>query len=90
MIGFLRLMNRPCRDMTRLISAAQDRELSRAERFAVRTHLLYCTACRRFSRHVRWLREAISRLAGGEVPDQTAPRLSPDARERIKRSLSQP
>ncbi|UCE60899.1 MAG: zf-HC2 domain-containing protein [Phycisphaerales bacterium] len=89
MIEFLRLLNRPCRDMTGLISAAQDRDLPRTERFAVWLHLLYCVACRRFSRQVRYIRQILRGITDDDVIDASTPALSPEARERMKRSLSQ-
>lgn len=91
MLEFLRLLNKPCEDMTRLISAAQDRELGRSERLAVRFHLLYCTACRRFTRQVRFLRACLRALIASEdlSNKQSAPTLSSEARDRIDRALTQ-
>jgi hypothetical protein len=96
---WLRLLNAPCRDIAALISAAMDADLPRAQRWAVRIHLVYCRACRAYRRHLRLLREvlrlAADRAASGELepsaqsPDRHAavPVLSPEARERIRRML---
>lgn len=86
-----RLLNLPCRDMTALLSRAEDGQLSRAERFAARLHLLYCKACRRFLRQVRQLGEAARTAARrvSEGADAAGPRLSPAARERIARRLGE-
>lgn len=89
MIEFLRRLNLPCRDISRLISAAQDQRLSRGERFAVRLHLLYCSACRKFKRQIRYMRETLQALQDADPVTEAGPGLSPEARERIKRSLRQ-
>ena len=47
-----------CKEATRLMSQAQDRPLSYAERVKLRLHLAACTACTRFSRQMTMLREA--------------------------------
>jgi len=72
-----------CKDVTHLLSQSQDRRLSWAERFGVRLHLAYCRGCRRFARHLEFLRTAAGRLRR----ESAAWRLSSDARDRIKRRL---
>ena len=71
-----------CKEVTHLVSQSYDRRLSRAERWSVRVHLWYCLGCRRFARHVEFLRMALQRL----VREQGL-RLSPSARARIRREL---
>lgn len=95
----LRLLNAPCRDIAALVSASMDTELSGAQRWAVRIHLLYCRACRAYRRHVRMLRQivqaalrqsdaAIAEAETGRPALPTpAPTLSDEARERIKNTL---
>ena len=83
------LLNLPCEGMTRLASESLDRDLGRLERFALRSHLLYCSACRRYLRQIAFLREATRRLmshleSGEPFP---GPALADDRRERIKRAL---
>ena len=83
------LLNLPCEGISRLASESLDRDLGRLERVALRSHLLYCAACRRFHRQIKLLRCAMRRLArrveagapssGMGLPD--------DVRERIKRAL---
>jgi predicted anti-sigma-YlaC factor YlaD len=92
MKAFWRLLNLPCEGMTRLASESLDRDLTRLERFALRSHLLYCAACRRYAQQVETLRRAVRRLvarveAGEPLP---GPGLPIDARERIKRALREP
>ena len=77
-----------CRQVSRLQSDVLDRPLSLPKRFGLRLHLLVCKWCRRYGKQIRFLHEAVR-----EHPDelsQTTPRtLSPEARERFKKSLGQ-
>lgn len=57
------LLNLPCEGMSRLASESLDRDLGRLERVALRSHLLYCAACRRFQRQIQFLGCAMLRLA---------------------------
>ncbi|MFC4159828.1 zf-HC2 domain-containing protein [Chitinimonas lacunae] len=47
-----------CKQATRLLSAAMDRELTRTERWSLRWHVLKCAYCRRFGAQIGWLRQA--------------------------------
>jgi predicted anti-sigma-YlaC factor YlaD len=79
------LLKLPCEGMTRLASESLDRDLTGLERLALRSHLLYCTACRNFVRQVAVLRLAVRRIAAGApLP---GPGLPAEARDRIKRAL---
>ncbi len=98
----LRLLNGPCREIAALVSTEMDAELPRSQRWAVRLHLLYCGACRSYRRHLHLLRQLLRLLAeqvhsvappapapaeaGGQA--HSAPTLSAEARQRIKRALS--
>ena len=76
-----------CREVSRLQSDALDKRLSLPTRVGLRFHLLLCKWCRRYGKQIRFLRGAAH-----DHPDeltQAAPRrLSPEARERLKRSLN--
>jgi hypothetical protein len=50
-----------CKEVTRLLSQAQDRPLALGERVKLRLHLLVCTACTRFERQLAFMRTALSR-----------------------------
>jgi hypothetical protein len=52
-----------CKQAHRLLSQAQDRRLSWGERLGLRLHLLLCDACRRFSRQIDVLHQAMRRYA---------------------------
>jgi predicted anti-sigma-YlaC factor YlaD len=85
-----RLLNLSCEQISRLASESLDRDLGRLERFALRSHLLYCTACRRYLRQIAQLRAALRRLAtrvesGQDLP---GPALPDDVRDRIRRAMN--
>jgi predicted anti-sigma-YlaC factor YlaD len=84
-----RLLNLSCDGMSRLASESLDRDLSRPERVALRSHLLYCSACRRYARQIALFREAMRQLltrfeSGEPLP---GPALPDHLRERIKHAL---
>jgi hypothetical protein len=86
----------PCEEITRLISASMDRRLSVRERITLRLHLWICVWCARYLEQVHFLRATLRQhaehlkdeayLPDGE-PSATAS-LSPEARARIRRALS--
>lgn len=55
-------MKRPslatCRDISALLLAREDRNLSWPERMAIRVHFLMCKACPRFERQILTMRGA--------------------------------
>ncbi|MCA1685854.1 MAG: zf-HC2 domain-containing protein [Planctomycetia bacterium] len=91
LVSVWRIMNLPCREMSRLASESLDRDLSRLERIALRSHSLYCSACRRYARQIVTLRDALRRLASHLETDQAlpGPGLPVDVRDRIKRALEE-
>lgn len=56
-----------CKEVTRRLSAAQDRELGLAERLQLKMHLALCAGCRNFSRQMDFLRAACKRYVGEET-----------------------
>jgi hypothetical protein len=85
------LLNLSCEGMSRLASESLDRDLGRLERFALRSHLVYCAACRHFQRQIKLVRSAMRRLTRGAGFGERSPGtgLSHEARERIKRALNE-
>jgi hypothetical protein len=75
-----------CRQVSRLQSDALDQRLSLAKRFGLRLHLLVCKWCRRYGKQIRFIRQAVHEHPDA-VTDATPRTLSPEARERLKRSL---
>lgn len=47
-----------CKEVTHLLSEAQDRELSVTEKLPLRMHLLMCQGCRNFKQQMSFLRLA--------------------------------
>ena len=80
-----------CEEVTRLVSESLDRPLPLRVRLSVQIHLFLCQWCDRFRRQLLFIRQALRRGAAHlEDHDLPAlPSLSPDARERMKRSLAQ-
>jgi hypothetical protein len=78
-----------CKDVTRLVSESMDRSLPLGKRVGVHLHLLICRFCERYRRQLLLLRETARHLAlSGEMPGEPLPEsLSPEARDRIRRSL---
>ena len=78
-----------CHDMTRLISQAHEGSLPWTKRWRMRLHFLLCVWCRRYRRQLGLLRRALTRLPTAE-PTGDDERLSPAAKERLKRKLQDP
>ncbi|HKI17169.1 MAG TPA: zf-HC2 domain-containing protein [Isosphaeraceae bacterium] len=81
--------NLPCEELTRLASESLDRDLNRLERVALRSHLLYCAACRRYLRQLKLVQSALERLATRLETDDPlpGPGLPAGVREQMKRLL---
>ncbi len=75
-----------CRDASRLQSDALDQALPLPKRFGLRVHLLVCKWCRRYGNQIRFLRQAAHEHPDA-VNEASPSTLSPDARERLKRTL---
>jgi len=75
-----------CREAARLQSEGLDRPLTLRQRIGLRIHLFLCKWCRRYGKHLRFLR-----LAAHEHPDKLAEpsrqTLSDAARERMRQRL---
>ncbi len=76
-----------CKEVSMLVSAALDRKLTRAERFKVRVHLLFCRACGNFSEQMEILRAATQRLSSHKATHRDAPVMPEAARKRIQQTL---
>ena len=57
-----------CREVTRLISDAQEGPLRLQDRMSMRMHLLMCSACRNFEEQMATIRAAMRNLAKSDVP----------------------
>ena len=76
-----------CQEASELVSQSLDRRLRLHERWAVRLHLLICTACTRFKRQAEFLHHAARTYAGRLGAARQLP-LSPGARARIRAALA--
>jgi len=77
-----------CRDTSRLVSDAMERELGLTTRVGLRMHLLLCPPCKHYERQIHLLRKA-ARAVCQEVTeaDLGGAGLSDEARERIAKAL---
>lgn len=57
-------MNISCKEASRLMSQAQDRELSLGERVSLQIHLAICRGCRAVNSQFEFLRRAVRQLLG--------------------------
>ncbi len=76
-------MKHECEEVSRLVSDGFERELSFAERFRTRLHLLICSACRRYDKSLRKI-HAVFRL---DAEGYSQARMSSAHRERIRKAL---
>jgi len=81
--GVISQLSPSCRQASRLQSEGMDRPLTFLEGLGLRIHLLLCKWCRRYGKQLKFL----SRAAHQCEDHQPAPKLSPEARERIKQRL---
>jgi hypothetical protein len=56
---------RSCKEISVLLSQAQERPLGRAARWSVRRHLFLCKGCSNFRAHLEFLRAAVRRYRDG-------------------------
>ena len=75
-----------CREAVRLQSSALDRPLTLRQRLGLRMHLVLCRWCRRYGEQIKFLRAAAHKCAEHDGLGMPAT-LTPEVRERIKRSL---
>jgi hypothetical protein len=78
-----------CKEVSHLVSQSLDRKPPFWQRIQVRLHLLMCRFCARFRKQTLFLRDAARHYLMAVEDTGTAANigLSPEARERIKRSL---
>jgi hypothetical protein len=83
------LRNLPaCQQTVEMISESMERPLSLQERIKLKLHLWICVWCQWYMEHLQVIRDA-SRAQAEKAPDMmTGATLSNEARERIRRRLT--
>ena len=77
-----------CQQTVETISQSMERPLTLSERVKLKLHLWICVWCQWYLEHLHLIRDA-ARARANETPDQmTSATLSNDARERIRRRLT--
>src|SRR5678816_613646 len=77
-----------CQQTVEKISQSMERRLTLRERVNLKLHLWICAWCQWYLEHLHIIRET-ARAKANEPPDvQSGPGLSNDARERIRRRLT--
>ena len=77
-----------CQQTVETISQSMERTLTLSERIKLKLHLWICVWCQWYMEHLRIIRDT-SRAQSVEVPDgMSGATLSNDARERIRRRLT--
>jgi len=77
-----------CEQTVETISQSMERPLTLGESIKLKLHLWTCVWCQRYMEHLQLIRDA-SRTQAGKAPDRmTSATLSNEARERIRRSLT--
>ena len=62
MVEFLKLLFAPCSEISRRTSMLLDEDCPRAHRWAIHFHHVYCSACRRYRRQIRFIRQAMQEV----------------------------
>lgn len=73
-----------CREMSRLTSRRLDHPLTLFQRVGAGLHLLFCRLCRRYRKHLDWVRAASRHPRAGFLP---GPGLAEASRIRLKHLL---
>ncbi|MFZ0712196.1 MAG: hypothetical protein WAM53_19305 [Terrimicrobiaceae bacterium] len=77
-----------CHDITRLLSESMERPLPLWTRVLIRLHFSICVWCKRYGRHLKYLRKF-----SGEFPEKGCEHgkaaLTPSARERLSKAVTQ-
>ena len=79
-----------CRDTVAVISESMERPLTLRERVLLKLHLWVCVWCQWYMEHLLTIRDTLRTQPAEphEVNFASTPGLSPEARERLKRNLS--
>ncbi len=76
-----------CKEVTQMVSESMDRDLPRYQRIGIWIHLMMCKFCSRYRQQLMSLRKVLRSQALHDENNEPHAKLSPEARERIKKSL---
>jgi hypothetical protein len=76
-----------CQQAVETISQSMERRLTTSETIKLKLHFWICVWCQWYMEHLKLIRDT-SRAQGAEAPDMTGATLSNEARERIRRRLT--
>lgn len=85
--GVICLITPRCHEMTRLISAEREKPHSLLTKMRMRWHYGICVWCKRYHDQVGLLGK-LSRMFSEETCEHGAPRITDDAKARMKEALS--
>ena len=75
-----------CKEATELASNRLDRELNLTERIGLKIHLFICKYCRRYSKHLGFIKQTVSKL-DAYIEARQDIQLSDAAKEKIKKVI---
>jgi hypothetical protein len=78
---------RTCKDISELVSASLDRDLSFSRRLGVRLHLLMCKPCALYERQLLTLRTILGKTAVEE--SDHGPELSNESSQRLQKAIDE-
>lgn len=61
--------NRTCREVAAILVAREDRNLTLADRLALRIHMVMCDACPKFERQMLTMRNGLRQWRNYTAPD---------------------
>jgi hypothetical protein len=65
-------LKRTCKEVTAMVVAREDRDLSLTNRLALRVHMAMCEACPRFERQMLTMRNGLREWRNYSAPDDSA------------------
>ena len=87
--NIIRILTLTCDQSAELMSKAQETQLTRAERWALRLHLLICTSCRKYKKQLNILRTTLKKIARPSTYEaDVPPLLDADQARALKKRIS--
>lgn len=77
-----------CEQVTQRISKALDDPPPLGERMGIMFHLMMCKYCARYEKQMHFIKKLMHLHAQDQKPDDSIPSLSPEARKRMKESIT--